>query len=121
MVLMLWFYLSGLVILIGAEMNAEIEHASEYGKAEGEKVPGEKRKIGPALQRAWEARHRGKPKTPPPDAVPKAGVGAVAPLPRPATAYAPVRSGWSDWLIGAPVVLAQALWTLRSYKNRIKS
>lgn len=27
MVLMLWFYISGLVILIGAEMNAEIEHA----------------------------------------------------------------------------------------------
>jgi membrane protein len=38
MVLMLWFYLSGLVILIGAEMNAEIEHASPYGKAEGEKA-----------------------------------------------------------------------------------
>ena len=28
-----------------AEMNAEIEHASPYGKDEGEKVPGEKRKI----------------------------------------------------------------------------
>jgi membrane protein len=27
MVLMLWFYISGLVILLGAEMNAEIEHA----------------------------------------------------------------------------------------------
>jgi membrane protein len=44
MVLMLWFYISGLVILIGAEMNAEIEHASPYGKDEGEKVPGQKRK-----------------------------------------------------------------------------
>jgi membrane protein len=44
MVLMLWFYLSGLVLLIGAEMNAEIEHASPYGKDEGEKVPGEKPK-----------------------------------------------------------------------------
>jgi hypothetical protein len=42
-------------------MNAEIEHASPYGKAEGEKVPGEKRKIGPARMRAWvaAARHRG--------------------------------------------------------------
>ena len=28
MVLMLWFYISGLVLLVGAEMNAEIEHAS---------------------------------------------------------------------------------------------
>jgi membrane protein len=60
MVLMLWFYLSGLVILLGAEMNAEIEHASEYGKAPGEKVPGQKRKIGPALRRAWEARRLGR-------------------------------------------------------------
>jgi membrane protein len=44
MVLMLWFYLSGLVLLIGAEMNAEIEHASPYGKDEGETAPGEKPK-----------------------------------------------------------------------------
>ena len=58
MVLMLWFYISGLVILIGAEMNAEIEHASPYGKEEGEKVPGEKRKIGPARMRAWIAAKR---------------------------------------------------------------
>lgn len=39
MVLMLWFYLSGAVILFGAEMNAEIEHASPHGKKR-EKVPG---------------------------------------------------------------------------------
>ena len=46
MVLMLWFYLSGIAILVGAELNAEIEHASPYGKDVGEKVPGEKKKIG---------------------------------------------------------------------------
>lgn len=32
MILLLWFYISGLVILVGAEMNAEIEHASPHGK-----------------------------------------------------------------------------------------
>jgi len=53
MVLMLWFYLSGLVVLLGAELNAEIEHASPYGKDEGEKAPGERKKIGPARLRAW--------------------------------------------------------------------
>ena len=53
MVLMLWFYISGFVILIGAEMNAVIEHASPHGKDSGEKVPGERRKIGPARMRAW--------------------------------------------------------------------
>jgi membrane protein len=51
MVLMLWFYISGAVVLLGAEMNAEIEHASPYGKEPGEKVPGQKRVLGPAEQR----------------------------------------------------------------------
>jgi membrane protein len=57
-VLMLWFYLSGLAILTGAELNAEIEHASPYGKEPGEKVAGEKKKIGPRARRAWEERQR---------------------------------------------------------------
>ena len=42
-VMLLWFYFSGLALLVGAEFNSEIEHASPYGKAEGEKVPGERR------------------------------------------------------------------------------
>lgn len=67
MVLMLWFYISGLVILIGAELNAEIEHASPYGKDAGEKVPGQKRKIGTAAMRAW-LRHRSHEGQKPPSA-----------------------------------------------------
>ncbi|MDQ3348792.1 MAG: YihY/virulence factor BrkB family protein [Acidobacteriota bacterium] len=55
-VLLTWFYLSGLAIMVGAEMNAEIEHASPHGKNPGEKVPGEKKKIGTAAQRDYEAR-----------------------------------------------------------------
>jgi membrane protein len=55
-VVLMWFYLSGLAILVGAEMNAEIEHASPYGKAPGEKVPGEKKVIGAMAQREYEAR-----------------------------------------------------------------
>jgi membrane protein len=39
MVLMLWFYISGLILLIGAELNAEIEHASPEGKADGARAP----------------------------------------------------------------------------------
>jgi membrane protein len=54
-ILLLWLYLSGFAILVGAEMNAEIEHASPYGKAPGEKVPGERRRIGPAAGRARSA------------------------------------------------------------------
>jgi membrane protein len=37
-VLLLWFYASGLALLLGAELNAELEHASVFGKEEGEKV-----------------------------------------------------------------------------------
>ena len=66
-VLLLWFYTSGLAILIGAEMNAEIEHASPYGKDPGEKVPGEKKKIGLAAWRHWrERKKKGEPVGPPP-------------------------------------------------------
>lgn len=52
-VLMLWFYVSALAVLIGAELNAEIEHASPYGKDPGEKAAGEKKKIGVVAERAW--------------------------------------------------------------------
>jgi len=55
-VVMLWFYLSGLAVLAGAELNAEIEHASPHGKEPGEKVPGEKRKIGRLAERLWKDR-----------------------------------------------------------------
>jgi membrane protein len=55
-VLMLWFYLSGLAILVGAELNAEIDHASPHGKAPGEKIRGQKKKIGAAAARAYKAR-----------------------------------------------------------------
>ncbi len=57
-VLMLWLYISSLAILIGAELNAEVEHASPHGKDRGEKVSGEKRKIGARARRAWEASRR---------------------------------------------------------------
>jgi membrane protein len=53
-VMLLWFYLSGLVLLFGAEFNSEIEHASPYGKAEGEKVPGEHR--GWLFRSRWHSR-----------------------------------------------------------------
>jgi membrane protein len=48
--------MTGLAIVIGAEVNAEIEHASPWGKDPGEKVPGERRKIGLAAARAYRER-----------------------------------------------------------------
>ncbi|MGZ7458493.1 YihY/virulence factor BrkB family protein [Pseudomonas sp. Ma2-10] len=40
-VLLLYFYISAAVLLLGAEMNAVIEHMSTEGKNDGEKVPDE--------------------------------------------------------------------------------
>jgi membrane protein len=40
-VLLLYFYISAAVLLLGAEMNAVIEHMSDEGKDKGEKVEGD--------------------------------------------------------------------------------
>jgi membrane protein len=59
-VLLTWLYMTGLAIIVGAEMNAEIEHASLHGKDVGEKVPGERKAIGPrAARRSSGLRPRG--------------------------------------------------------------
>jgi membrane protein len=52
-VLMLWFYLSGIALVLGAEINATIEHASPYGKAPGQKSPAGKRLLGARTARAF--------------------------------------------------------------------
>ena len=57
-VLMLWFYISAFAILVGAEMNAEIEHASPHGKAPGDKIPGQRKKLGALAAREYEARNQ---------------------------------------------------------------
>jgi membrane protein len=57
-VLMTWLYISGLVLILGGEINAVIEHASSGGKAAGARAPGE------APPPAWE-----RPSAMPPSAV----------------------------------------------------
>ena len=65
-VLMLWFYVSGLAVLAGAELNAEIEHASPYGKPPGEKSPAGRRLLGTRAARAYDARQADEPRPAPP-------------------------------------------------------
>jgi membrane protein len=119
MVLMLWFYISGLVLLAGAEMNAEIEHASPYGKAPGEKVPGQKQKIGPARMRAWLESQRKGTVAPSP---PRGGFGGASPAPssrhEPLALPAPAPSGASYWMLGAGVVAAQVWMALKTLRNK---
>ena len=84
-VLLLWFYVSGIAILVGAEVNAEIEHASPYGKAPAQKNAQGKRVIGARAARAFRERQLAEeseakaaarePSTPP--AAPQPGLGAA--------------------------------------------
>ena len=54
MVLLTWLYMTGLAIIVGAEMNAEIEHASPHGKEAGEKAPGQRKTIGARAARRFQ-------------------------------------------------------------------
>ncbi|MGE3511240.1 MAG: YihY/virulence factor BrkB family protein [Vicinamibacterales bacterium] len=65
MILLFWFYISGLVLLIGAELNAALEHASPIGKAPGEKVPGQKQRIPARAMRRWKEWRQRHGKRPP--------------------------------------------------------
>jgi membrane protein len=117
MILMLWFYISGLAILVGAEMNAEIEHASPFGKEPGEKVEGQKRVIGPAAMRAWLARRRWRgERTPNADEAKEAVSQAASASARRAPAASSMR--FTDWLIGASFVAAQLWWATRVFRSR---
>ena len=119
MVLLLWFYLSGVALLAGAELNSEIEHASPYGKDPGEKVPGEKKKIGAAAQREYEERKaRGEgPVQPFPD-----GLTCDVDRPAPQPAREPSRTVRpSDLLIGTAALLPAAVKIGREVKKRITS
>lgn len=76
-VLLLWFYVSSIALLTGAELNSEIEHASPYGKAPGQKNAQGKRMLGARARRVYEERssQRVLPPAPEPAAPPAAPRG----------------------------------------------
>src|SRR5436190_3716635 len=114
MVLMLWFYVSGLALLFGAELNAEIEHASPYGKDAGERVPGEKRVIGPRAQRLYEEKKaKGEiPLKPMPD-------GVNCDIDR-APAPEQVARKASDLIIGAIALAPAAVLAAKKMRDEMK-
>ena len=114
-VLLLWFYVSALAVLIGAEMNAEIEHASPHGKDPGEKQVGEKKKIGSLAERHWNERKRAGTLRPLWGGL-NCGVDAELP---PARAPEPARSRPSDWILSGIVVSQVALLAYARLRARI--
>ncbi len=113
-VLMLWFYVSALAVLVGAELNAEIEHASPYGKDPGEKVAGEKRKLGPAAERAWrDSKAAGTFKP----ALSRENCTVDADL-LPAPPAPPRRTRFSDWVVTGLVVAETAALTYAKLRGR---
>jgi membrane protein len=114
MVLMLWFYCSGIALLLGAELNAELEHASPYGKDAGERVPGEKKVVGPRAQRLYEEkRARGEiPVKPLTD-------GVNCDIDRaPAAEETPVRP--SDLIIGTIALAPAAILAAKKVREEVK-
>jgi membrane protein len=105
-VLMLWFYLSALAVLVGAELNAEIEHASPYGKDPGEKAPGDKRTMGAIAERTGLDR-RAEGTLEPALTARNCDIDAELPPARPAPAPIPPRPRPSDWILSG-LVLGQA-------------
>ena len=96
---MLWFYVSALAVLVGAELNAEIEHASPYGKDPGEKVAGEKKKIGALAERAWRGTQDGRHAQAGHRAAATATSTPTSCLRRPPPARPP---RFSDWVVERP-------------------
>jgi hypothetical protein len=115
-VLMLWFYVSSLAVLVGAELNAEIEHASPYGKEPGEKEIGEKKKIGMAAERAWEEQKRAGTLKP---AIVRGNCDVDADL-RPVAASAPRPPRASDWILGGLFLGEAAIVTRAKLRSRLK-
>jgi len=119
-ILMTWMYVSSLAILVGAELNSEIEHASPYGKDPGEKAPGEKKVIGAAAERAW--RDSNSPAAFKP-AIARENCEVDLDLP-PAVARVPPPPRASDWIVTG-VVLAEAVllayMRLRSHLTNLRA
>ena len=112
-VLMLWFYVSALAVLVGAELNAEIEHASPYGKEPGEKVAGEKAQLGPLAERTWREKKTAGTLTP---ANARDNCEVDADL-RPAP---PARTPrFSDWVVTGLVVGETALLAYQKLRGRV--
>jgi membrane protein len=93
MVVLLWMYVSSIAILVGAEINAEIEHASPYGKAPGQKTKDGRRVLGARAARLFK------------DQPPEPEKPATAPAPWPSSASPQPANGPGLGMVAAAVIL----------------
>jgi membrane protein len=112
-ILMTWFYVSGLAVLVGAELNSEIEHASPYGKDPGEKVLGAKKEMAAAALAAPDSEQRAETPTPP-AAPPRSEVERVPPLAPPA----PRRARAHELIVGLLALAEAAMLAYRRLQSR---
>ena len=101
---LLWFYVSGVAMLLGAEMNALLEHSSPEGKDPGEKVPGQKEAEGISTSGGSDARDSRAP--------------ARGPQPQPAFAS---RSRTSELLIGGAALVAELAAVIALHVRRVRT
>ena len=104
-VLLLWLYVSSIAILVAAELNAEIEHASPFGKAPGQKSLAGKRVLGARAMRL------SKEQPAPPQAEP--AIPEQVPAPWPSSAPAQPAAGMALGVIAAAVILGVRAWNAR--------
>jgi membrane protein len=108
-VLMLWFYCSGLAILIGAEINAEAEKASAYGKNPGEKRASQPTPIGVLV---------GTESAPPATATTGPNCSVDDELLHPPRPPRPARA--SDWILSGVVLTEAAVVTYLKLRSRLR-
>ena len=101
-VLLLWFYVSSLAVLFGAELNAEIEHAAAHGPSP-QTTPAGRRLLGPRAARSFEAQARA------------TGSAAMTATERPLEEQ-PAMPAPQGSRLG--VVLVAALWALRFWHRK---
>ena len=114
-VALLWLYLSALAILIGATMNAVIEHASPLGKDPGEKVAGEKERHGGIASPGTQGQSGRAPLARPPVVTPSTPVP-----PRAAWQQRRTFSRASDFAIGAAGIALELIAVVALRLRRVR-
>ncbi|WP_079247048.1 YihY/virulence factor BrkB family protein [Sphingomonas turrisvirgatae] len=110
--LLTWLYLSSYVLLLGAELNSELEHQTARDTTKGSEQP-----LG--TRGAWVADHVAGAETEPRERLPQRTVPDDRPASPPTPVRAPRRNGNSDW-VGRIATAAAAGLTLATLASIVR-